>query len=347
MMTSRERVFRALEFEKPDRAPRNLWRLPWVEMFAANQIEDMLREFPEDFAGPAEQVLPPGDRCRGVKARKGTYVDDWGCPWEIGEDGVIGEVKHPPLADWAAMSDFTPPWEIIENADWDAVNRSQEKNLAGEQKFMVCGTTIRPFERMQFLRGSENLYIDLGYAAPEVRSLRDMIHEFNLKELECWVKTDCDGLSFMDDWGSQKSLLISPAMWRELFKPLYKNYCDVIHAAGKKVFFHSDGHIFDIYDDLIEIGIEAVNSQLFCMDIEEIGRRFKGRITFWGEIDRQHVLPAGTVEDVHKAVGRVRRALDDGMGGVIAQCEWGSNNPAENIRAVFEAWQVPIEELPS
>jgi hypothetical protein len=150
----------------------------------------------------------------------------------------------------------------------------------------------------------------------------------------------------MDDWGSQTSLLISPDMWRDMFKPLYKDYCDLIHAAGKKVFFHSDGCIFDIYEDLIEIGVDAINSQLFCMDIEEIGQRFKGRITFWGEIDRQQVLSFGSVQDVFKAVGRVRRALDDGTGGVIAQCEWGTRNPSENIRAVFEAWTTPIEQLP-
>ncbi|MCD4825301.1 MAG: methyltransferase [Phycisphaerae bacterium] len=345
-MTSRERVFRTLEFNKPDCAPRCLWRLPWVEMFAAEQLEAVLGEFPEDFTGPTEPVFPPGERCRGIQNRKGTYVDDWGCPWEVAEDGVSGEVRQPPLADWSALDGFAPPWEILQAADWDAVNRSQEKNLASQPKFMLCGTTIRPFERMQFLRGSENLFMDLGYDSAEFRRLREMVHEFNLRELEGWVKTDCDGLSFMDDWGSQTALLISPAMWREVFKPLYKEYCDMIHAAGKKVFFHSDGHIFDIYEDLIEIGIDAVNSQLFCMDIEEIGRRFKGRITFWGEIDRQHILPLGTVEDVRKAVSRARRALDDGTGGVIAQCEWGSDNPMENIREVFKAWQTPIEELP-
>ncbi|GAF88810.1 unnamed protein product, partial [marine sediment metagenome] len=206
--------------------------------------------------------------------------------------------------------------------------------------------TVRPFEQMQFLRGSENLYLDIGYCTAQFRRLREMVHEFNLKLLQGWVSTDCDGLIFMDDWGSQQALLISPETWRELFKPLYSQYCELMRSAGKKIFFHSDGYIFDIYEDLIELGIDAVNSQLFCMDIERIARRFKGRITFWGEIDRQHVLPFGTVRDVLKAVGRVRRALDNGTGGVIAQCEWGVKNPPENIRAVYEGWLMPIEELP-
>ena len=89
-------------------------------------------------------------------------------------------------------------------------------------------------------------------------------------------------------------------MWRELFKPLYRDYCRLIRGAGKKVFFHSDGQIAAIYEDLIEVGADAVNSQLFVMDIEELGRRFKGRFTFNGEIDRQWVLPRGTVEDVRR-----------------------------------------------
>jgi hypothetical protein len=164
--------------------------------------------------------------------------------------------------------------------------------------------------------------------------------------MEIWCRSAVDGWAFMDDWGSQTSLLISPDMWRATFKPLYKVYCDMAHKAGKKIFFHSDGNIISIYPDLIELGIDAINSQIFAMDIEELGRRFKGRITFWGEIDRQQVLPFGTVEAVRKAVGRVRRALDDGRGGVFAMCEWGSTVPRQNIEAVFETWLAPIETCP-
>jgi len=346
-MTPRERVFRTLEFRDPDRAPRDLWPLPWVDMYAAADMAAIRADFPEDFLGPGA-VLGAGDRAQGTPCRKGVYTDDWGCVWHVGEDGVIGEVKAPPLADWSALDSYRPPWEILDRADWDEVNRTQEENLAGgeDQRFLLTLASVRPFERMQFLRGSENLYLDLGYGTPEFLRLRDMLHEFYLAELDRWVRTDCDGIWFMDDWGSQQGLLISPAAWRELFKPLYRDYCDRIRAAGKKVLFHSDGHIFEIYEDLIEIGVDTVNSQLFCMDIERIGARFGGRITFWGEIDRQNILPFGTPEDVRRAVGRVRRALDAGTGGVIAQCEWGTRVPPDNIRAVFEAWMAPINELP-
>ena len=168
-MTSRERVFRALESRTPDRAPRNLWALPWVSMYAQEELQAVLRDFPDDFTGPGA-VLAPSKRRSGTDSRKGRYVDDWGSVWEVAEDGVVGEVKQPPLAVWSALCSYQPPWEMIEQADWDQVNRAQEANLQGDAKFMLCGTTIRPFERMQFLRGSENLFVDLGYGTRDVYS---------------------------------------------------------------------------------------------------------------------------------------------------------------------------------
>jgi len=152
---------------------------------------------------------------------------------------------------------------------------------------------------------------------------RDIVHDFFMEELKRWVETDVDGISFMDDWGSQSDLLISPEMWRDLFKPLYKDYCDLIHSKNKYAFFHSDGCIKRIYPELIEAGVDAVNSQLFCMDIEGIGKKYKGKITFWGEIDRQHILPFGTKEEVAGAVKRVKNALWMPEGGIIAPVRTG------------------------
>ncbi len=150
---------------------------------------------------------------------------------------------------------------------------------------------------------------------------------------------------FKDDWGTQTSLLISPRQWRALFKPLYAEYCDLIHSAGKFAFFHSDGNIASIFPDLIEVGVDAVNAQVFCMDLEALAARHRGQITLWGEIDRQRVLPFGTPDDVRAAVRRVRRAFEiagGGSGGLIAQCEWGKGVPIENVIAVFDAWQEPL-----
>lgn len=334
-MQKRERVIRALKFERPDRAPRTLWALPGVRMDRRLELEDMERRFCPDISGVGNAAK--SSRARGDSAAVGTYVDAWGCVWSVAERGVVGEIKDPILADWKTLADWQPPWELLDQADL----KEAEDRCRTTDCFVLAGTETRPFERMQFLRGTENLLLDLAGGAPEAIRLRDLLHAFYVREMRMWAKTAVDGVCFMDDWGSQTALLISPAMWRELFKPLYAEYCAILHEAGKFAFFHSDGHIEAIYPDLVEIGVDAVNSQLFCMDIEELGRLYRGRITFWGEIDRQNLLPFGTPEQVREGVRRVRRALDDGRGGVIAQCEWGLHDPAANIAAVFEAWDEP------
>lgn len=336
-MTGRERVKRALEFQSPDRAPRELWALPGIFMFKHQEYQEVLEKYPSDFVGPVFRY-GQAERARGTPGEVGTYVDEWGCIFTVAEPGVIGEVKEPILNDLSKVNSLKPPVEILKEADFSKVNES----CHATDKYVKTGTTVRPFERMQFLRGTENLFMDVAYGVKEFETLRNIVHDFFIQEMEMWAKTDVDGVSFMDDWGTQTSLLISPDMWRSIFKPMYADYCNILHSAGKHVFFHSDGNISAIYPDLIEIGVDALNSQLFTMDIEELGLKYKGKITFWGEIDRQNVLPFGTVEDVKNAVRRVRKALDDGTGGVIAQCEWGNDVRRENIEAVFEAWLEPL-----
>jgi uroporphyrinogen decarboxylase len=335
IMNSRERVIKTLKFEEVDRIPRNIWALPAIAMYRKNEFDEVLEKYADDFGGP-DCSYGTGKRCKGDYALIGQYTDAWGCEWHVAEPGVVGEVKVYPLADWSALDNYELPWELLDNADFSRVNNSCRQS----DKFILAGTETRPFERMQFLRGTENLFMDLAYGEKEVYKLRDMLHEFFIKEMKMWADTEVDGVSFMDDWGTQKTLLISPNLWREFYKPLYKDYCDILHSKGKYAFFHSDGNIESIYPDLIEIGVDAVNSQLFCMDIEQLGEKYAGKITFWGEIDRQFILPFGSTEDVKNAVRRVAKSLLKGKRtGVIAQCEWGKNDPKENIMAVFEQWE--------
>ena len=332
-MTSREIVRRTLDFERPERVPRDLWTLPIANKTYPGSVEAIHEDFPNDFGGP--EYNPPGAGwTAGNGYALGTFVDEWGCVFENIQEGVIGEVKEPLVARWSDLNKVKPPDELL-GKGMESVNESCAKS----DKYLLGGCCPRPWERMQFIRGSQNLYIDVMDQPKEFFTLRDMVHEYFVKEYEIWARTDVDGLIFMDDWGTQHALQIPPPIWRSLFKPLYKDYADIAHSHGKKIFMHSDGHIFEIYEDLIEIGIDAVNSQLFCMDIEEIGRRFKGRITFWGEIDRQHVLPSPDVEVARRAVRRVAASLYDPSGGVIAQCEFGPAGRPENVRAIFEEWE--------
>jgi len=344
-MTSRERVLKTLNFKNPDRPPRDLWWLPAVEMTQKDALQSFLDKYRMDFAVPFFKVgiserqkgqptiVVPGSHTPASLPRKGKYMDEWGSTWHVAEDGLIGEVKEPVLDDFSRIHSFTPPWEYLESTDFSLVNQV----CAQSDRFMLSDICIRPFERMQFLRGTEKLFIDLAYGSKEVYLLRDMVHDYQLRYLEKWLKTDVDGINMMDDLGTQNSTLISPTMWREYYKPLYREYCNLCHAHNKYIFFHSDGWIETLYDDLIEMGIDAINSQLFIMDIEEISRKYRGKVTFWGEIDRR-LLYFGTPDKIASAVHRLQRAFYDPKGGIIVQCEWGKDTPPENVAAVYQTW---------
>ena len=332
VMSARERVRRAVRFQRPDRVPRDCWVLPWAHDRYPEETRSMQEAYPLDvtFARLHPERLP---HMKGQEYERGEYVDEWGCRFVNLTTGAVGEVKEPLVATWNDLDKVKPPYEWLEGA----FGRVDEQ-CAATDLFVITPPLIL-FERMQFIRGTEQLLIDLMEQPSELFKLRDRVHEFNRFALEKCLQTDVDGIAVNDDWGAQRALLIPPGLWREVFKSCYAEYVTRCHDAGKLFFMHSDGHIMEIFEDFIEIGVDAINSQLFCMDIEEIGRRFKGRIAFWGEIDRQHVLPSPETSDVDRAVVRVAKALYDPSGGIIAQCDFSLGARPENVREVYAAWE--------
>lgn len=331
-MTSRDLVIQTLELQSPPRVPRQLWTLPWAERSYPAELAAIRKKYPDDILRcPAPLKTPL--ITQGDEHAPGLYTDEWGCRFENKQWGIIGEVKDPLLKDWRAWKSVRAPEERL---SLDAAK--VDEFCAANDVFVYSQPLIRPFELLQFIRGPETFYMDLAERPDELFLLMGRIHAFYKEELELWALTDVDALFFADDWGSQKSLLISPALWRELFKPLYRDYAEIAHRHGKYAFMHSDGYITDIYPDLIEIGVDALNSQVFCMDVPELGRRFGGQITFWGEVDRQHLLPRGTPGDVAAAVRTAKEAFFRN-GGAIAQCEFGIGARPENVEAVFQTWK--------
>ncbi len=330
-MNSRERVLRTLEFDRPDRLPRDLWTLPWADLNYPEELAALRRDFPSDFGGPPG-ILSKIPETSGDPHKKGEYRDEWGCVFINIQDGAIGEVKQPLIQDWDRDTE-----KVHFPREWLTFDRSAVRDYCHSTDLFVRGGCCpRPFEQMQFLRGTENLYADIATKDPGFLGFLGRIHEFYLDLFEEWAKTEIDGMTIMDDWGAQSTLLISPKSWREIFKPLYQDYARIAHEHGKKIFMHSDGHILAIYPDLIEIGIDALNSQVFCMGLENLSQ-YKGKITFWGEIDRQHLLPHATPEEIRQAVVRFQDNLYSN-GGVIAQLEFGLLTKPENVRAAFETW---------
>ena len=333
-LNSRELVLRTLSFRNTSgRVPRQLWTLPWAQEHHTQALAELERDFPADLAG-VNGFLKEKPVTTGSVYEPGLYIDEWGAQFHNLQRGVIGEVKEPLIIgeEWEDADKVHIPVAWL-SLDKDRINR----DCAASSRFCMAGACPRPFEQLQFLRGTEALFIDLALDNPGLHRFLERMHFFYCQVLEAWANTDVDALSIMDDWGSQRSLLIDPSIWRRVFKPLYKDYINIAHAHGKKMFMHSDGYTLQIIPDLIDLGLDAFNTQIFCIGIDKL-TSFRGKITFWGEVDRQHLLVDAPVEAVKQAIQQVDRTLWQN-GGCIAQCEFGAGGRPENVRAVFEAWQ--------
>ena len=333
-MTSREIVLSTLEFRNTDaRVPRQLWTLPWAWDRYGDRIRQIDRDFPGDFSGPEVKYSKPTIE-RGDSCAVGEYIDAWGCKFLNIQQGVIGEVKQPQVQDddWLDADKVHFPEEWL-SFDIDQVNAScaEKKDM-----FLMSPNVARPFEQLQFIRGTVNLYMDLMDPPKAMLEFMEKMHDFYCRLARKWAQTDVDAISFMDDWGSQNDLLIPPHIWEKYFQPMYRDFIDIAHSHGKKAFMHSDGHTLRIIPKLIDLGLDAINAQLFCMGVENL-RPYRGRITFWGEIDRQHLLPHGTLADIDNAVQSVYDHLWQ-YGGCIAQCEFGPGGNPDNVYQVYKKW---------
>jgi len=337
-MTSRELVKMTLEFRNTtDRVPTDLWLLPWANMNYPNELQKITDDFnfdivqlPDSYKKYAIQPISEGD-----SYARGTAVDEWGVVWKNVQPGLVGEVKHAIVpgddVDWEDTSRVHFPEELL-TIDVDTINEF----CASTDKFVLSSDLVRPFERMQFIRGTEDFLVDLALENEGMLNMLAKVHDFNCRLFEVWGKTNVDGLFMMDDWGSQLSLLINPKVWRTLFKPMYRDYANIAKKYGKKLFFHSDGNTLSIIPDLIELGFDAVNLQIFCIGVEKLAE-FKGKITFWGEMDRQHLLVNGSPEDIDNAVKLIYKTLW-ADGGIIGQCEFGAGANPDLVYQLYKSW---------
>jgi uroporphyrinogen decarboxylase len=336
-MTSRELVVKTLNHDPVPRVPRDLWLLPSDDALPPDEVAEMNVRYPSDIIQP--EVVPlHGKKSQGKATKAGDFTDAWGCVWHVGEQGGSPELKVSPLAEAGKIASYQPPAELLDRSRLAKVNKS----CASTNRFVLGWSEVRPFDRLRFLRGSEAALVDLARGTKDIRSLLAMLNDFALKEIELWAQTDVDGVVFRDDWGTPDGMLIAAEMWREIFRPFYREYCKILHAKDKFVFFQSDGNILDIFGDLAKSGIDAIHSQLHLMDVERLAKRFRGRVTFWGEMDRKRMHNPGTPDEFRKTVLAIRKALDFGSGGVIAQCPWEPGVTIQTVAAYFEQWLAPL-----
>ncbi len=274
-VTSYEVVRRTIEFDGPCRMPLRFDALGFSDIHSAGWNQ-----------------LGTGDHDRS------RTVDEWGCTWARSEVVNMGQVKGHPLEDWATIGSYRWP-----DPDDSGLYEGMEARVGdGGDKYVVTGIFMLLFERMHALRGFENTLIDLHQHRGRSELLADRIVDFDLaiiRNISQRFPAGIHGFSFTDDWGTQRDLIVDPHLWRTFFKPRYERIFRAAHEAGWHVWMHSCGRINAIIGDLIEIGLDVINlQQPRALGIEEIGRRFRGKICFETLCDIQHTLPQGDADDI-------------------------------------------------
>ncbi|MBO3802862.1 MAG: hypothetical protein JTT11_03150 [Candidatus Brockarchaeota archaeon] len=316
-MDSRERVIRAIEFDLPDRIPITNAALPAAFSKYGGRLGRIFASYPSDFGANRPPSTYPEQAY--FTGRRKTYVDEWGCEWSMIRRGIMGQVKGHPLSELGALETYRFP-------------RIPEKKYS-------LGDGGNLFERMQWLRGFENLMVDLVAGRKEAFLIRDEIVKYNLELAKRSIEIGADGICFADDWGTQRGLMISPPLWRKFFKPAYGRMFGEVKKARKHVFFHSDGYIVDIIPDLIELGVDVLaEAELQVNGIDSLAAKFGGRVCFLGNLDTQWILPFGSAEDVKRHALHALSALGCHDGGFIGDFEVHPDIPLSNVRAAFEAF---------
>jgi uroporphyrinogen decarboxylase len=346
-MTSRERVRAALAHRPTDRVPRLLYEE--VNRYSP-AIERLLREHcapqtPRDYFKmditrvtvqptklPRSRFAPWLD----VKADM-AQVDEWGVWWRTGGFHHFAEIESP-LRGTFELEKY--PWPDLDQPYRFAGVREQVAKLH-RQGFAVAASAGSVFERSWYLRGLEELMMDLVTAPAVAHQLFERTAAFQRQVAVEFARAGVDIIITGDDIAGQNGLLMSLATWREFLKPRLAATVRAVKAAnaGTFVFYHSDGNVEAAIPDLIETGIDILNPvQPECMDPAAIKQRFGDRLSFWGTVSVQRTMPFGTPSDVRAEVqARIRDVGRDG-GLILAPAHvLMPETPWENIVAFFEA----------
>lgn len=189
--------------------------------------------------------------------------------------------------------------------------------------FVISDVELTMFEMAWHMTGMEKFMVDMGSGEPYVGVLIDRVKEFSAGVARRMAELGVDGIWFGDDFGSQTGMMISPRMWRNIFKPRYAELFKEIKAANPDVMimYHSDGAVAPILQDLVDIGLDVFNPvqpNVPGHDPKELKSRLGDRLSFWGAIDQQYLLPRGSKDEIERDVASKIEILGAGGGYLCA-----------------------------
>jgi uroporphyrinogen decarboxylase len=346
-MNSRQRLLTALDGDEPDHIPRalgfyhvDLERLaPWGQ-YCDDAVDVRFVEFP---LSPEEKKLErlarpfKPDTRLGSTAQVATYTR-----WDYRPEALD---RRNPLARAQSLDDLRSfPFPEI-GGPYHARGLARQvrdlhaRGLAAGGNLPHLGGEL--FEAAWRLRGLENFLIDLLERPGWAHFLLDRLTELARRNAEALAGAGVDVLALDDDVGMPGTMMISPATWREFFKPRMAMIIQAAQAIKPdlRVLYHSDGYFEPIVSDLMEIGVNAINPlQPDHMDAVRIRQRFGPRLALWGTVGHQTTFSFAKPDDIRREVKHRIETL--GRAGLILCPAYDIDEPDipwENVAAFLEA----------
>lgn len=364
-LSSRERVLRAVSLKEPDRVPldfgshinSSIHRTAYANLveflhLPGDSPPQLVNRMMQDVAIDPPVLETLGIDTRGVfqgspevigtiDLEAGTWDDEWGVFWRMPKGGHYYDLFRAPLAGEISIHDISSyPWP---DPDDPGISRPIQQQIDRLRRETDCALILNLpsmfVHQSQYMRGFQDWYLDLAAQPSLSEALFDAVLEIKMGYATQILKVagnQVDIVMTADDMGSQKSLQFSPDLYRRMFKPRNARYMDLIRRySDAPILLHTCGSVFDIVDDLADIGVQILNpvqTRAANMAPELLKERFGNKMAFWGAVDIQHVLPFGDETEVRNEVQHLFRTLGAGGGWVIS--------PSHNIQP-----EVPAKNL--
>ncbi len=319
-MTSREIIIRNLTFRDPARIGMNFG-------FAEGVMNDMW--------GVGMGSSATWQQRRWTEGEFEYYDDEWGNVWyRVQGRSAGGEIFEPALRDWAMLKDLRLP-DFAEPSRYKTVTEAFAEHQDHYHMGYLPGF---PFAICRYLRKMEVYFEDLLLERERVDELHDKVTGLLKAVIRQYGRAGSDGVFFCEDWGTQERLLISPALWREIYKPLYRRLCAAARESGLHVFMHSCGYDWEILDDLAEVGINCVQfDQPNLYGLERLAEKLqRNKVCLYSPVDIQKILPTGNRRLIESSAAALARLFGGQHGGFIAK-DYG-DLPGIGVKPEWNRW---------
>lgn len=338
-MNAKENFIRNATLSSPEYTPATVYISPASVRLYGDEMEQVARRYPQliSYALPHYEQDAVGeiflDEPRHV-------IDAFGCEWVFNMEGLDGIVVNHPLSDWNTFDAYRMPdpnqFSGLHSVNWKA----EEKRFAtaGPDELKVGGIYHGFLMlRTQYLRGFENMMIDIGLQEPRLSQLLDKIEQYTTAVIARYLNMGADLIQLPEDLGTQNRLIMGPPHFRRLIKPVYQRLVALCDQHGALTHVHSDGYVMEIADDLIECGFTIVNHQDLCNGIDNLKRAYKGKVCIDLDIDRQSVVPFGTPAEIDDLIETEAGELGSPQGGLSFIAGIYPPTPPQNVEALCKA----------